>query len=80
MELLDSTPVRISGGRYAFKTDVTSGTVDLQWSLDGVGFTTVTDGQFTSDADGIVDFPSVYIQAVISGTATFNIGRLPYAG
>jgi len=60
----------ISAGKYAAKI---SGALDLQWDINGLGFSTLTDGGFTGASDVIIDLPTCNIKVINGGANTVTL-------
>lgn len=77
-ELLNGRAVKMSGGRYAFQTTMSSGAVTLQMKIDREStFQDMTSGSFTADADKEISLPvSCEILANITGDGVAYIEKI----
>ena len=77
--LVNNESASLANGRHQYVINITSGTVQLQISTDkGVTFQDMTNGLFSASEDGIILSANVLIKAVISATATVDIGFIGY--
>ena len=65
IKLANNEEGKAEGGRYSFKV---TGALDLQMQIATEGFTTLTDGGFTTAADGIIELPVCTLKAINATT------------
>ena len=71
--LANNQEATVTGGAYAFKVD---GALDLQWNINGEGFTTIDDGGFTASGTGVVDLPACDIKSINATTFSITLSKV----
>jgi len=73
-EIKTEEPFAIGATEQQFKVSIGTGTASIQQQVDDEGFEEVTDGNFTTSANGILGLSGSQFQVVLTGDARFFMG------
>jgi hypothetical protein len=63
----------IGNGAWSYKT---TGSLDLQWSINGEAFTTISTMSLTGVKDGIIDIGGCRLKAINASTNTITLTQI----
>ena len=78
-QLVNNEGIFLQKGRHQYVVGISSGTVQLQISVDNEAtWQDMTNGLFSADEDGILLMADAHVRAIISATATVDISYVGY--